>query len=237
MEIPKLISEFFERHKLIPVLIFGIFIGFVSANFFYERDIDILKTLLNSKNELITEYRERLQIREKNEGPYQFYTDIELKNRVIELSRQIEKLCEQNPLLSIGKNYQEDYDRFKTNPEEFDSEPFRPGSQFSILYDNKEYMDELNKIEPQIKKEDVGLTIGELVHIWHKRFLNAIEPELKRYNNNYMQDAIDLKNEMLSRMPPRAWRHYRGHVDPENPGQFLIGVAIQLREIANDLIK
>ena len=52
-----------------------------------------------------------------------------------------------------------------------------------------------------------------------------------------MQDAINLKEEMLLRMPPRAWRHYRFHVDPRNPGRYLIGVAIQLRGIANDLIR
>ena len=95
-------------------------------------------------------------------------------------------------------------------------------------------MEAIDRLRPSITQEDVGRTWGDLLKEMDVLVHNAIKPELDIYKTQYRNDVIALKNEMLSRMPPRAWRHYRGHVDLEDPRQFLIGVAIQLDEISED---
>ena len=238
MDIPQILSDWFKKHQVIWVLIFGIGAGITAANFIYDERIENLKTLITSKDALIAEYKERLQIREKNEGPYRFYTDRELKDKAIELSRKIESLCEENTLLLTGEYYERKYDEFKTDPNHHEADRLeaKPGSVL-ILPEPGQGRVAIDKLSPTITESDIGRTYGDLVKMWMDKISESIAPQLEQYKNEYMRDAINLRDEMLGRMPPRADRFYRFHVDPRNPGLFLIGVAIQLREIANDLIR
>ena len=227
MKIPEPIYEFFRKNKWIPVLIFGIFIGSSFLLFIQNERFELLKSQID-------EYRERLKIPKPNEGPYNNYTNNELKNRALKVSIQIKSLCEKNPLLSIEKYYREKIDAFKENPAHIEgNSPFGSG-QLLFLYENIQYMKAIDQLRPSITQEDVGRTWGNLSREMYMLIHNAIKPELDIYKSQYRNDVIALKNEMLSRMPPRAYRRYRGHVDIENPQQFLIGVAIQLEEISED---
>lgn len=238
MDKPQIFSDWLKKHQVVWLLIIGIGAGFTAAIFFYNERIENLKTLLTSKEALIAEYRERLQIRERNEGPYRFYTDRELKDRAIELSRKIENLCEENPLLLTGEFYERKYDEFKTNPDHHEADRLeaKPGSVL-ILPDSGQGRVAIDKLSPTIAESDIGRTYGDLAKMWMDKISESIAPQLEIYKNEYMRDAVNLIDEMLGRMPPRADRFYRFHVDPRNPGLFMIGVAIQLREIANDLIR
>lgn len=226
MKIPAPISDFFGKHKWIPVLIFGIFIGSSFMMFIYNERIELLKSQID-------EYRERLKIPKPNEGPYHNYSNRELKDRALKLSSEIETLCERNPLLSIDGYYRNELAKFRKDPTKFDgASPFRPDGL--LWLSDPKYSEAIDRLSPSITKKDVGLTIGDLTTDMITIVQDAIKPELEIYKNQYRNDVIALRNETLSRMPPRAWRHYVGHVDVENPGQFLIGVAIQLKEISDD---
>ena len=238
MDIPQIIKNWLKRHQYIWVLIFGAAIGFGAGIYMQSERVENLNTLLKSKDDLITEYRERLHIREKVEGPYHSYTDRELKDRAIELSRKIESLCEENPLLLTDEFYKRKYDEFKTDPNHHEADRLeaKPGSVL-ILPEPGQGRVAIDKLSPTITESDIGRTYGDLVKMWMDKISKSIAPQLELYRNEYMRDAINLRDEMLGRMPPRADRFYRFHVDPRNPGLFLIGVSIQLREIANDLIR